>query len=128
MANNALIGASIIGATLFGVSTLSNKNKNQTGAAFLGREEPTFPDVSPEDWYYEPVMTAVEYGWLFGYPAEDFPPEDQETFEPDRNITRAEVAAAIVQAGMKPWERYMLYAATGGVIGTAGYLLYKELR
>ena len=44
-----------------------------------------FPDVSRNDWFYEQVVSAVQYGWITGYA--------DGTFRPQNTITRAEVAA-----------------------------------
>ena len=44
-----------------------------------------FPDVNREDWFYDQVVCAVQYGWINGYA--------DGTFRPDNTITRAEVTA-----------------------------------
>ncbi|MBM6919302.1 S-layer homology domain-containing protein [Intestinimonas butyriciproducens] len=46
-----------------------------------------FPDVHANDWFYEVVVSAVNYGWINGYA--------DGTFRPDETITRAEVAAIV---------------------------------
>ena len=57
-----------------------------------------FSDVSPNDWYASVVGAASEAGLIKGYP--------DGTFGPNRNITRAEMAAMMVRAldfvGQKP--------------------------
>ena len=47
--------------------------------------ENTFSDVSPDDWFYDQVVGAIQYGWINGY--------EDETFRPNHTITRAEVTA-----------------------------------
>ena len=44
-----------------------------------------FADVFADDWFYDPVLTAVSYGWISGY--------EDGTFKPNANITRAEVTS-----------------------------------
>ena len=44
----------------------------------------SFPDVQPSDWFFGPVETAKNLGWISGYP--------DGTFGPAKNINRAEVA------------------------------------
>lgn len=46
-----------------------------------------FPDVNEDDWFYEMVVSAVNYGWVNGYA--------DGTFRPNATITRAEVAAIV---------------------------------
>ena len=46
-----------------------------------------FSDVSEDAWYYAPVVGAVAYGWIGGYP--------DGTFGPERTITRAEAVAIV---------------------------------
>ncbi len=46
-----------------------------------------FSDVDEDDWYYEAVYGAVQYGWINGY--------KDGTFRPDETITRAEVAVIV---------------------------------
>lgn len=41
-----------------------------------------FTDVSKDAWYYNNVLTAVQYGWIDGY--------TDNTFKPNKTITRAE--------------------------------------
>ncbi|MGO5023852.1 S-layer homology domain-containing protein [Lawsonibacter sp. LCP25S3_G6] len=47
----------------------------------------SFPDVKPEAWYYQTVMSAAEYGWISGYP--------DGSFGPDRLVTRGQAAVVI---------------------------------
>ena len=42
-----------------------------------------FPDVNPNDWFYDYVVGSIQYGWINGYP--------DGTFGPNDAITRAEV-------------------------------------
>ena len=49
--------------------------------------ENIFPDVSPDEWYYDYVVGAIQYGWIDGYPSGYFGPED--------TITRAEVTTIV---------------------------------
>ncbi|MDD6188763.1 MAG: S-layer homology domain-containing protein [Clostridiales bacterium] len=46
-----------------------------------------FPDVTPENEYYEHIAKAGELGWISGY--------DDGLFYPERTITRAEATAVI---------------------------------
>lgn len=46
-----------------------------------------FSDVTTGDWFYAPVTSAADYGWINGYP--------DGTFRPNAPITRAEVAAVV---------------------------------
>ena len=46
-----------------------------------------FPDVSRNDWFYEQVVSAVQYGWITGYA--------DGTFRPNETIIRAEVATVV---------------------------------
>lgn len=46
-----------------------------------------FDDVSDTDWYYNAVLTAVNYGWINGY--------EDNTFRPYNTVTRAEVTAIV---------------------------------
>lgn len=46
-----------------------------------------FPDVSESDWFHNPVLTAVNYGWIKGY--------GDNTFKPQNTITRAEVTVIV---------------------------------
>ena len=45
--------------------------------------ENIFPDVSPDDWFYDYVVGSIQYGWINGYP--------DGTFGPNDPISRAEV-------------------------------------
>ena len=45
--------------------------------------ENIFPDVNPDDWFYDYVVGSIQYGWINGYP--------DGTFHPNATITRAEV-------------------------------------
>lgn len=47
--------------------------------------ENIFPDVNPDDWFYDYVVGSIQYGWINGYP--------DGTFGPNNTITRAEVTA-----------------------------------
>lgn len=47
----------------------------------------SFDDVSDADWYYNAVLTAVNYGWINGY--------EDNTFRPHNTVTRAEVATIV---------------------------------
>ena len=49
--------------------------------------EVTFTDVSKDAWYYNNVLTAVQYGWIDGY--------TDNTFKPNKTITRAESAKIV---------------------------------
>ena len=51
-----------------------------------GGENP-FSDVAEDDWFYDQVVGAVQYGWITGYPDGTFGSED--------TITRAEVTAIV---------------------------------
>ena len=46
-----------------------------------------FTDVPKDAWYYSNVLTAVQYGWINGY--------EDNTFRPNRPITRAEAAKIV---------------------------------
>lgn len=50
---------------------------------------PDFIDVSPEDWFYEPVMNAVRAGIISGY---------GQNFNPNQEISREELAILLVKA------------------------------
>jgi outer membrane protein assembly factor BamB len=50
---------------------------------------PSFPDLDPKEWYYGYVEGAVKYGLIKGYP--------DGTFQPQGNITLAEVLTVIVR-------------------------------
>ena len=47
--------------------------------------ENLFSDVNPDQWFYDVVVGAVQYGWINGY--------EDGTFRPESTIKRAEVAA-----------------------------------
>ena len=47
----------------------------------------TFPDVQPNDWFYDTVMSATAYGWINGNP--------DGTFAPYALVTRAQAAAIL---------------------------------
>lgn len=53
-------------------------------------ENPTFPDVPRQEWYYRYVQGAVKHGLVEGYP--------DGSFKPEGNITIAEVLTVIVRA------------------------------
>ena len=46
-----------------------------------------FPDVGPEDWFYDAVMGAAEYGWISGCP--------DGSFDPQRLVTRGEAVSIL---------------------------------
>lgn len=46
-----------------------------------------FPDVQPNDWFYDAVMSATAYGWINGNP--------DGTFAPYAPVTRAQTAAIL---------------------------------
>ena len=46
-----------------------------------------FSDVPANAWYYDSIVTAVEYGWIGGYA--------DGTFRPNKSITRAEVVTIV---------------------------------
>lgn len=48
-----------------------------------------FTDVKDEAWYYNDVVTAYEYGLING--------KSEDIFDPEANITRAEIATLIVR-------------------------------
>lgn len=52
-------------------------------AQFAPTDENPFVDVSPDDWYYEPVLKGYSSGIINGYGKE---------FAPNKNITREEMA------------------------------------
>lgn len=47
----------------------------------------SFPDVTPEDWFYEAVVSAADYGWISGYP--------DGSFGPGLLVTRGEASAIL---------------------------------
>ena len=47
----------------------------------------TFPDVQPNDWFYDTVMSATAYGWINGNP--------DGTFAPYALVSRAQAAAIL---------------------------------
>lgn len=49
--------------------------------------ENIFADISADDWFYEDVVGAVQYGWITGY--------SDDLFCPDKTITRAEVTTVV---------------------------------
>lgn len=49
--------------------------------------ENIFPDVNPDDWFYDYVVGSIQYGWISGYP--------DGTFGPNNTITRAEVTTIV---------------------------------
>ena len=49
--------------------------------------ENIFPDVNPDDWFYDYVVGSIQYGWITGYP--------DGTFGPGNPITRAEVTTIV---------------------------------
>ncbi len=57
--------------------------------------EPVFPDVDPESWYGPAVAYCVDKGYIKGF--------EDNTFKPNNNITREQMAAVICEAkGLKP--------------------------
>lgn len=54
------------------------------------REDASFTDVGPDDWYYPYVKTGVALGLVCGYP--------DNTFRPEQKVSRAEMAAILVKA------------------------------
>lgn len=52
-------------------------------------EQMKFTDVKEDAWYYEAVATAYEYGLING--------KSENIFDPEANITRAEIATLIVR-------------------------------
>ncbi len=53
----------------------------------------TFPDVKPNDWYYQTVVTACYYGLVKGYIG-----ETQQIFNPDKPVTREEITVFLERA------------------------------
>ena len=51
---------------------------------------PSFPDVTSEDWFFPYVETARKEGWISGYPDGEFKPAE--------NINRAEIAKMLTLA------------------------------
>lgn len=49
--------------------------------------ENIFPDVNPDDWFYDYVVGSIQYGWIKGLP--------DGTFGPNNTITRAEVTTIV---------------------------------
>ncbi len=49
-----------------------------------------FPDIQKEDWFFDFIETARQYGWVSGYP--------DGTFQPGGTINRAEVAKILTLA------------------------------
>jgi hypothetical protein len=62
------------------------------GLMRTGVGKDSFSDVSKEEWYYDAVSIAYEYGIISGY--------DNGKFEPDNKITR-EQALTIIARAMK---------------------------
>lgn len=52
--------------------------------------EITFTDVTPEDWFYEPICTAYGAGWIQGV--------TENAFAPDEFITREDAAVVLQRA------------------------------
>lgn len=63
-------------------TTIAMRFTNAKGSA-----ENIFSDVSSDDWFYEYVLGAIQYGWIQGYPNGTFGPYD--------TITRAEVTTIV---------------------------------
>ena len=51
------------------------------------RQGLAFPDVAPDDWFYENVMCAADYGWISGYP--------DGTFGPNLLVSRAQATVIL---------------------------------
>lgn len=51
------------------------------------RQGLAFPDVTPDDWFYESVICATDYGWISGYP--------DGTFGPNLLVTRAQATVIL---------------------------------
>jgi hypothetical protein len=84
--------------------------------------QPTFSDVSPEDWFYLYVETAFKHGVIGGYPCGNFEfsilnseldrnlkiqnskfkTENPVCFFPHNNVTRAQLSKIIVSARLWP--------------------------
>lgn len=58
----------------------------------------TFTDVKKDDWFYQPVTALSQAGGISGY--------ENGTFQPNKTITRAEIASMLVKA-------YSLQASEG---------------
>ena len=98
--------------------TTFDPNASMTRAEFAGMltralglapesvNSPPFPDVAPSDWYAPYVRTAADAGLIYGY--------EDDTFAPNRNITREEMAVIILRA--------MAFAEFEPVAGDDGYL------
>jgi surface protein len=54
---------------------------------FTEKAECNFIDVSPDDWFYDDVLIAVKADYINGY--------ENNTFKPNANITREEIAVVI---------------------------------
>jgi len=67
-------------------------------STLTGTANPTFTDVSEDHFYYESIMAAASSGLVNGY--------EDNTFRPDKTITRAEVVTVINRLlGLKADER-----------------------
>lgn len=55
--------------------------------------KPTFADIKKSDWFYDYVETAAAYGLINGIVK-----NDQRVFNPNANISRAEIAAILSRA------------------------------
>ena len=55
---------------------------------------PSFIDVSPADWHYPYIETALLHAIVSGYP--------DNTFRPNNNVTRAQLSKMIVLASLWP--------------------------
>lgn len=63
-------------------------------------EENPFPDVAPDFWAYEDIVSLCQAGYVEGY--------EDGTFRPERPVTRAEVMEVVnVVLGRKPSEAYI---------------------
>ena len=99
----------------FGAASLSN-------FAILRTYEDQFTDVSPDDWFYDGVRNAYEYGIIDG--------TSDDTFDPTESLTIAQTIklAAFLHKGYytgemgfdegSPWfDVYVDYALDNGIIG-----------
>jgi len=78
---------------------------------------PTFVDVSPADWYYSYIETALLHAVVSGYP--------DGTFRPNNNVTRAQLSKMVVLAAGWP----LIYPPTPSftdVLPGSTYYTYVE--
>lgn len=62
-------------------------------------KDPTFYDLSPQDWYYAPVMAMAQAGYISGY--------SDGSFSPSQTITQEEMVRILAQVGS--WLNMNLY-------------------